>query len=562
MMDSRIPGAKVAFAFASVALTIVSAPGLSRAQQAPATGATTDDRVSNEAGASVTPDNASAPGHAQPPTGGPAQNGEPMPTEAPSAPPPAAPANAAPPSFPKPAALPDAAAQPAASVSANEPVQSWFARSPLTASVGSGAKKTSVTLYGFFETDIIYDTTRSYEDAIGPSLVARSDRYAGRVGRTQLSMRNSRLGLAFESAIIEGVKTSAVFEGDFFGNQPSEPPDTSESAFYDSPTFRLRHAYFKLENDYVDVLAGQTYDVFGWQNYFFPCSAEFLGLPNQLFSRHAQVRLSHTFGASGPIGVDIAAAAVRPVQRDSQVPDGNAGLRFSVNDWKGITTPGNVGTTALPLSIGVSGTVRQFKVNAFTPPPPQTSNHATGWGLSIDALIPVIPASDANDRGNRLTLTGSFVTGTGIADLINANGGATFPPLPNPAQANPPPLYSNDIDNGLVTFDNYGVMHTIDWRAFKVGLQYYLPPTGRVILAFNYTQADSKNMSALYPKGGVEIELLARVANLSRYADANVFWDVTPAVRVGASFQYTAVKYMDGETPHNLRTMGQALYVF
>jgi hypothetical protein len=441
-------------------------------------------------------------------------------------------------------------------------VNSWFDRPPLTASVGSGAKKLSLTLYGFLEADVINDTTRSYGDAIGSSLVARSETYAGRVGRSQFSMRNTRLGLAFESPIFEGVQTSAVFEGDFFGNQPSDPPATSEAAYYDSPTFRLRHAYLKLENDYVDVLAGQTYDVFGWQNYFFPCSVEFLGLPNQLFSRHAQVRLSHTFGSSGPVSLDVAASALRPAQRDSQVPDGNAGLRLSVNDWKGITTPGNVGTTALPLSIGVSGTVRQFKVNAFRPPPVQDSNGLRGWGLSVDALVPLIPARNANDRGNRLTLTASFVTGTGIADLITANGGATFPVLANPAQANPPPEYASNIDNGLVTFDTQGVLHTIDWRAFRAGLQYYLPPAGRVLVSLNFTEADSKNMADLYPQGGAEIELLTRVAKLSRYADANVFWDATPSVRFGVSVQYTAVKYIDGEMPHNLRSMGQALYVF
>lgn len=439
---------------------------------------------------------------------------------------------------------------------------SWFARTPLTLSSGTGDQRFAVTFYGFIEADFINDSTRSYNDAIGSALVARKETYDGRVGRTQFTSRNTRIGMNFESPVVGGVHPSAVFEGDFFGNQPATPPRSSESAYFDSPTFRIRHAYLKLQNDYVDVLAGQTYDVFGWQNFFFPATVEFLGLPNELFSRTTQLRLSHTFGSSGPVSVDLAVAALRPVQRDSSVPDGNAGLRLSFNDWKGISTPGNVGTVALPLSLGVSGVVRRLKVNAFTPPPAQDSNTATGWGVSLDALVPVIPGRDANDRGNRLTLTGSFVHGTGIADLVTAGGGATFPTLPNPAQANPPPLYSADVDNGLVTFDSRGVLHTIDWQTFMVGLQYYLPPTGRVIVSLNYTQASSKNMATLYPRGGAEIELLSRVAKLSRYADANLFWDVTPAVRVGASVQYTTVEYIDGEKPHNLRTMGQAVYVF
>jgi hypothetical protein len=428
--------------------------------------------------------------------------------------------------------------------------------------MGQDEKKWTMTFYGFVEADFIVDSTRSYGDAIGSSLVARSDTYAGNVGRTQFSIRNTRFGMRLQSPVIGGVKPSAVLEADFSGNQPIQPGITSEAVAFTSPVLRLRNAYVRLENDYVNVLAGQTYDVFGWQNYYFLCSIEFLGLPNQIFSRSTQLRLSHTFNASGALSVDVAASAVRPAQQDSMVPDVNGGLRFSVNKWKGISTPGNTGTVAIPASIGVSGTVRQFKVNAFTPPPVQSSNSVMGWGLSVDALVPIISASSANDRGNRLTLIGSFVTGTGIGDLVTAIGGASFPTLPNPAQANPAPLYNGDIDNGIVSFDTQGVLRTIDWQAFKVGVQYYFPPSGRLILSANYTQAHSNNMAKLFPKGGAEIELLGRVADWSQYADVNLFWDVTPAVRVGVSGQYTSVEYLDGNKPHNLRAMGQALYAF
>jgi hypothetical protein len=442
---------------------------------------------------------------------------------------------------------------------------SWFERPPLTLRAGEGPARWSLTFFGFVEADGIWDSTRSYDDAIGDTLVARGDTYEGHAARAQLSMRNTRFGLALESPPVGGATSTAVIEGDFFGAQhgPSTAGSTtSEGAFAGSPTFRVRHAYLRVHTRAIDLVAGQTYDLFGWQNAFFPCSAEFLGLPNMLFSRNVQFRVGHTFGAAGPVSVDVAASAVRPAQRDSAVPDANFGVRFGVNGWKGISTPGNVGTFALPLSLGLSGTVRQFKVNAFTPPPAQASNQVTGWGASIDALLPVIRAADANDRGNRLTLTGSFVAGAGIGDLITSRGGAAFPTLPNPAQASPPPLYDADIDAGLVSFDTHGVLHTIDWRAFRFGLQYYLPPMGRLVFAANYTQAHSSNLAKLFPQGGAEIELLTRVADTSRYADVNLFWDATPSVRFGVSGQYTQVTYLDGDQPHNLRGMLQALYVF
>jgi hypothetical protein len=452
----------------------------------------------------------------------------------------------------------------ASAPAAREEPRSWFWRPRLRAAFGDEPDQWSVTLYGFVEADFIFDSTRSYDDAIGATLVARSDTYEGQVGRAQFSVRNSRLGLLFASPTIAGMKASAVLEVDFFGD-PAQEPDSggsSEEAFFDSPVLRLRQAYLQLQNDYVDVLAGQTYTVFGFQNAYSPCTLEFLGIPNQLFSRTAQLRLSHEFFIARDLSIEVAAAAVRPAQRDSGVPDVQAGVRFNVPGWKGISTPGNTGTRALPLSIAISGTLRQFKVNAFTPPPTQRSNSATGWGLSVDAFVPIIPAADGDDRGNRLSLLGSFVTGTGIADLLTAGGGASFPTLPNPAQANPPPEYTGNIDDGLVTFDTQGVVHTIDWWALRAGLQYYLPPAGRLIVSANYTLGYSDNLAELFPKGGAEIELLTRVADRSQYADLNLMWDATPSIRFGLSGQYSKVEYLDGDAPHNVRGMAQALYAF
>ena len=127
-------------------------------------------------------------------------------------------------------------------------------------------------------------------------------------------------------------------------------------------------------------------------------------------------------------------------------------------------------------------------------------------------------------------------------------------------QYNPPPEYNADIDNGLVTFDLAGVVHSIDWWAAKAGLQYYLP--GRLIVAVNGTYAHSNNMDKLYPRGGALIELLGTVADTTMYGEALVLWDATAAVRFGVSGAYSQVRYLDGNEPHNIRAVGQAIYVF
>ena len=43
------------------------------------------------------------------------------------------------------------------------------------------------------------------------------------------------------------------------------PPATSETAFYTSPTLRVRHYYLQAEKDAWKLIAGQYWTLFGWQ---------------------------------------------------------------------------------------------------------------------------------------------------------------------------------------------------------------------------------------------------------------------------------------------------------
>ncbi len=187
--------------------------------------------------------------------------------------------------------------------------------------------------------------------------------------------------MKLEAPEFAGIRASTLCKGDFFGNQPANPQTSgiTENNFLSSPTFRLLHCYFKAETDYVDVLAGLTYYLFGEQNSFFPASIAFLGIPGMIFSRAPQLRLSHTFKGKD-VSLLVAGAADRPPQRDSELPDGEVALRLMVNGWKGVHTPGAVGTTVDPLSIGVSGVVRTFHVMELAPVPLKY-NTENGAGL-------------------------------------------------------------------------------------------------------------------------------------------------------------------------------------
>ncbi len=78
----------------------------------------------------------------------------------------------------------------------------------------------------------------------------------------------------------------------------------------------------------------------------------------------------------------------------------------------------------------------------------------------------------------------------------------------------------------------------------------------------NATYAHSKNIGKLFPRGGAEIDLLGTVADTTMYGEGTLLWDATPSVRFGISGQYMRVRYLDGNEPHNIRGIGQALYVF
>ncbi|WP_437302885.1 hypothetical protein [Sorangium sp. So ce388] len=446
-------------------------------------------------------------------------------TDAPATPPPlpgGAPADAAPPPAP-----PAEATKPA--VPAAVPVTS----------------KWKATIYGMAEFNIMHDSTQSFGESVGATVVQRDDTYAGSHGRTHFTTRNSRFGVKVSAPEFAGMKTTANLELDFFGNQP---PTVSEASLVSSGTFRLRQANIKVESEYVDVLIGQYYHLFGWQPFFFPATTSFFPVMNQVFGRMPQLRVGHTF-KTDPVNLEIAAAAVKPPQRDAEVPDVQAGLRFGINGWKGIHTLGAGGMLIDPLTIGVSGLYRHFRVPELAATPVD-ANSADGYGLSLDAMIPVIPATALDDPGNALTLTGSFFAGTGIADIVGVANGVPQPALPDGA------AYAPGIDNGLVVYDANGNLKTIGWKGFMVGLQYYLPPSGRISISGNYTQGWNDRVTE--ENGYAALRTAFRE---SRYIDGNVFIDVTPALRTGLSFQYSEQTFADDVTATNER-LELSVYTF
>jgi hypothetical protein len=182
----------------------------------------------------------------------------------------------------------------------------------------------------------------------------------------------------------------------------------------------------------------------------------------------------------------------------------------------------------------------------------------TGWGVSLDGMIPIIPRPSAKNKANALTATGSFVVGNGIGDLLGGlSGGASFPALPPAMPGGPSPAFTPNVDGGMVQYDSSGNLRTINWRTFMVGLQYYLPPSGNVTIGANYTQGNSDNIT-----DGLTGTALAGVMKKSQFFELVALGDITPAVRAGVAWQRTEQTRGDDQQPKNNRVELSVYFFF
>jgi hypothetical protein len=180
-------------------------------------------------------------------------------------------------------------------------------------------------------------------------------------------------------------------------------------------------------------------------------------------------------------------------------------------------------------------------------------------------MAPIIPAS-AEHRGNTLMALASVQVGSGFSDqylgFTGIAAGNGFPALPNPMGTTPAPVYTPNIDPGMVTYDLMGNLHTIDWTLYLFGVQYYLPPNGNVWFSGNFANEDSGNIASF----GIAP---ASVYTKAMWFDTCLFWQVTPAIRFGAEYAQYRQTYADrieatGEnteaTSHRLQFTGWFIF--
>jgi hypothetical protein len=422
--------------------------------------------------------------------------------------------------------------------------------------------KWNPVFYGFLSLDMVHDSTQSFSGGSpGYVSIARPGTYAASHGRTVFDPRGSRFGFKLAAPEMDGMKATAVIEADFLGNQlpmnyGANATGISENATYNNGLVRLRHAAIKIESRYVDILAGQYWQLFGWMPIYLPVTLQVAGYPGVPFGRNAQFRVSHTFKTT-PVNVELAIAAVRPGQRNGSYPDAHGGARLMINGLRGISSVGATGATFLemPAGLAVSGIYRHLNVPEFAAAPTK-ANSATAGGVSVDMFVPIIPSSMAS-KGNALNITGNVTYGRGIGDMYSPGtiGNAGFPNLLNTNGTTPAPVYTQDIDNGIVTYDQAGGLHTIQWETGMAGIQYYLPPSGRVWLTANYGFAKSTNIASYD---------LAPDKIITKYTmwDGVIYVNVVGPVTFGGEFAQEKQTFADAKVAKNNRIMVSGFYQF
>jgi hypothetical protein len=407
-----------------------------------------------------------------------------------------------------------------------------------------------VTLYGYAALNIMQDSTQSFGIASGNTIIQRRGTPRGNNLQAQATARDSRLGMRLAPPMIGSVRASVNIETDF--NAPP-PVEYTEANAVTNAALRMRHYYMKVETPFIDFIAGQYHDLFGWGGKgFYPSTLAFLGITGEIYHRKPQIRLSKTVGTD--VELEVAGAALAPVQKNGGYPDVEAGVRIALNNWTGARQQAYGQPAVGAMSLGVSGIGRHFEVANFIENS-STTVPGTGYGIAANLFLPIIPASSAKDRSNALSFVGEFSRGTGIADMYSdLTGGLLFPALPNPMDrmdpTNPPPVYTPNIDSGIVTFDGDNRLRTANWQGFVLNLQYYLPIAGgRVWVATCYSELKSSNIKEITPLPG-----WGGIYTHAQYNDGTLFVAITDQIQVGVAFQRTHQWLGDGVTATNYRS--------
>ena len=209
--------------------------------------------------------------------------------------------------------------------------------------------KFSATFYGFAEFDAIWDSTQSFNDLAGNAVILHTPAPTMTTPNPTAGLRRRERAHDLRRAQL-APRVQAEGAGDGHdqdlrrrrGRLPRQPAAGLPSPAAPAGTRESRRSRrgrstrarrsacatttSRWRRRYVDVLAGQYWQLFGWQSMFHPSTVEIQGVPGQIYSRTPQLRLSKTIKSDA---INVEHRRRRRLARRSVTPRSPTGSRPS-----------------------------------------------------------------------------------------------------------------------------------------------------------------------------------------------------------------------------------------
>ena len=286
-----------------------------------------------------------------------------------------------------------------------------YSQTPVTTPV-TPEKEWDISLYGFVRTDYIWDTRKSTTVREGQLNLYPSDEVLdtngkdiNATGQSNFLSVTSRLGVKAKGPNVWGAKTSAVLEGDFFGNVEGSSIGL----------FRLRHSYVNLEWSKTSLTMGQT-----WYPTFipevFPGVANFnTGIMFNPFGWATQVKLKQML--SKEVSLTLTAYKEREFTAPGPGSQNSAAINSAIPSlngqiqYKGKNVLMGIGAeykSLQPLTVNATNTlVTKEKVN---------SSSVFGYAKYANDKVSIKAYGISGGNLNNLVMLGGF-TGTTVAGI-------------------------------------------------------------------------------------------------------------------------------------------------
>ncbi len=421
-----------------------------------------------------------------------------------------------------------------------------FLALPAVSFAGSVTSRWDMTIGGYVKFDFGYaDNGVGADYALAPrGSINQNQTLNDQYGNWYSAAGETRLNFLIKGPDGGGAKTSAFIEGDFRGSAGAGATNYG--------TFTLRHAFMKLDWPNASLLAGQTWQMWGFIPSFAAVGSLYgfaeLGPMNKGL-RQPQLRYEQRFGPGFAASLSVIANTNTTNNVGGQVVNQNtrAAAPWMEGEFRYNTDKcGVIGPYGLMAALGgFYGTSRYtyqtlFNTGANAGPIRYSDTTVPAWGIALKGFIPIIPEKNKNKKG-ALAIGGNLFYGQNMTDWFG-NGTA---PYIAPGSANPTPanIYASPSYSAPTAFGGWGqVTYFFTDKIFADGY-------------FGYTRS---NLSDWYKVNN------PNAPEAMTHLIFNLNYDLNQAVRFGIEYAWVKTAYANyvpnvvagGVAPYYLNSTG------